>query len=194
MNRELASKINITETDIQTYYTANKDQFIEPATARISHILVDDEQKAKELISRIKSGEDFAELARQFTQDEGTKSNGGRVDSDVSEGAYIPGIGTYEELNKMIFSTNAPAVLDEPFKTDKGWEVVKVETIAADRQKSLDEVRQQVMSMLANQKRQDVQRDYLEKMMNEHNVIIHTSALSDTQKIEEDKTSAGAAK
>jgi len=194
MNTELASKINITETDIQTYYTANKDKFVEPATARIDHILVDDEQKAKELITRLKGGEDFTELAKQFTQDEGTKDSGGKIDADVSKGAYIPGIGKYEELNKVIFATSAPAVLDEPFKTDKGWEVVKVETITAERQKSLDEVRQQVMSMLANQKRQDVQRDYLKKMMNEHNVIIHTSALSGTKKAEEDETSPGAAR
>jgi len=38
MNKELASKINITETDVQTYYTANKDKFIEPARAGISHM------------------------------------------------------------------------------------------------------------------------------------------------------------
>jgi len=193
MNRELASKINITETDIQTYYTANKDKFIEPATARIGHILVDDEQKAKDLIDRIKGGEDFGELAKQFTQDESTKDSGGKIDADVSKGAYIPGIGTHEELNKKIFAVSPPAVLDEPLKTDKGWEVVKVETIAANRQKSLDEVRQEVMSMLANQKCQDVQRDYLEKMMDEQNVIIHTSALGGTG-TETVKTPAGAAK
>ncbi|HEC04310.1 MAG TPA: hypothetical protein ENI81_12320, partial [Phycisphaerales bacterium] len=46
MNNELASKINITETDIQTYYTANKDEFVDPSRATISHILLDDEDKA----------------------------------------------------------------------------------------------------------------------------------------------------
>ena len=52
MNRELAGKINITET-------ANKVEFVEPAKAEISHILVDNEQQAKELIDQIKDGEDF---------------------------------------------------------------------------------------------------------------------------------------
>lgn len=194
MNRELASKINITETDIQTYYAANKDRFIEPASARISHILVDDEQKAKELIGRIKGDEDFAELAKQFTQDKDTRESGGRIDTEVLKGAHVAGIGTYDELNKKIFAAQAPAVLDEPFKTEKGWEIVKVESVTADRQKALDEVRQQVMSMLASQKRQDVQRDYLEKMMDEHKVIIHASALSGTQQTEAEETPAGAAR
>jgi len=40
MNRELADKIHITETDLQTYYEANKGEFVEPAKAKISHILV----------------------------------------------------------------------------------------------------------------------------------------------------------
>jgi peptidyl-prolyl cis-trans isomerase C len=194
MNRELASKINITETDIQTYYTANKDKFVEPASARISHILLDNEQKAKELIGRIKGGEDFAKLAKQFTLDKDTKENGGKIDAKVVKGAEVPGIGTYDELNKKIFAAHAPAVLDEPFKTDKGWEIVKVESVTPERQKPLDEVRQQVMSMLTNQKRQDVQRDYLKQMMDEHNVIIHTSALSGVQKSEAKETPAGTAK
>ena len=83
MNRELASKINITETDIQTYYTANKDKFVEPAKAEISHILVDDEQQAKELVAEIKDGEDFGEVAKQFSKDENTKQNGGRIEAEV---------------------------------------------------------------------------------------------------------------
>ena len=178
MNRELASKINITETDVQTYYAANKEKFIEPAKAGISHILLEDQQQANELIGRIKDGEDFGELAKQFSKDESTKEKAGRIDTEVQEDSHIPGIGTYEELNKNIFAANAPKVLDEPFKTEKGWEIVKVESITPQRQKALDEVSQQVISMLANQKRQDVQSSYIEQMMDKHNVIIHTSAMS----------------
>jgi len=178
MNSELASKINITETDIQTYYTANKDKFVDPSGATISHILVDDEEKAKELMGRIKEGEDFAELARQFSKDTDTKEDGGKIGAEVQEGSHIPGIGTKAELNKRIFALEAPKLLDEPFKTEKGWEIVKVETVIPERQKELDEVRQQVMSMLTSQKSQDVQRDLIEQLMDKHNVIVHTSALS----------------
>jgi parvulin-like peptidyl-prolyl isomerase len=177
MNNELASKINITETDIQTYYTANKDKFVDPSSATIGHILVDDEQKANELMGRIKGGEDFAELAKEFSTDADTKADGGKIAAEVQEGSHIPGIGTEGELNKKIFAVEAPKVLDEPFKTEKGWEIVKVETITPERQKELDEVRQQVMSMLTSQKSQDVQRDLIEQLMDKHNVIVHASAL-----------------
>ena len=176
MNNELASKINITEIDVQTYYTANKDKFIDPAKASISHILLEDQQKANELLNQIKDGEDFGELAKQFSKDESTKEKAGRIETETQEGSYVAGIGAYEELNKKIFAAGPAKVLDEPFETEKGWEIVKVETITPERQKTLDEVSQQVISMLANQKRQDVQSSYIEQMMDKHNVIMHTSA------------------
>ena len=184
MNNELASKINITETDIQTYYTANKDEFVDPSRATISHILLDDEDKAKDLLGRIGGGEDFAELAKEFSKDADTKDKGGRIETEVQEGSHVPGIGTEAELNKKIFAIESPQVLDEPFKTEKGWEIVKVETLIPQRQKQLDEVRQQVMSMLTNQKSQDVQRDLIEQLMDKHNVIVHTSAFGGKQENE----------
>ena len=194
MNRELASKINITETDVQTYYTANKDKFVEPAKAGIRHILLDDQQQANELIGRIKDGEDFGELAKQFSKDENTKEKAGKIETEVQEGSHIPGIGMYEKLNKKIFAADAPKVLDEPFKTEKGWEIVKVETLTTQRQKALDEVSRQVISMLANQKRQDVKSSYIEQMMDKYNVIIHTSTMSGAGRTESPEIPAGAPK
>ena len=191
MNNELASKINITETDLQTFYSANKDNYVEPAKATVRHILVDDEQQATELIGRIKDGEDFAELAKQFSKDEATKQEGGKIDIEVPKGSHVPGIGAYEELNEKIFAADPPKVLDEPFKTEKGFEIIKVETTIPKRQMPLDEVRQQVMSTLANQKRQDVQRGYIEQMMDQYNVIVHTSVLGGSQEGEPEEHAAG---
>jgi len=194
MNTELASKINITETDLQTYYTANKDKYVEPAKAKISHILVDDEQQAKELIGRIKAGENFGELAKQFSTDESTKQDGGTINTEAQKGSHVPGVGTYDELNHKIFAADAPKVLEEPFKTERGFEIVKVETITPERQKQLDEVRQHVLLTLTNQKRQDVQRDYIEQMMDKYNVIVHTSVLGGAQEGESEEAPAGTAK
>jgi peptidyl-prolyl cis-trans isomerase C len=177
MNEQLAAKINITETDLQTYYSANKADYVEPARAKISHILVDEENQAADLITPIKAGDDFGELAKQLSKDEATKDKGGVIDAEVTKGPYVPGIGNFPALNAKIFAAQAPSVLDEPFKTDKGWELVMVEEKQPERQKSFDEVRQEVMSTLLDQKRKDVQQDYIKQMMDKYNVIIHTSAL-----------------
>jgi parvulin-like peptidyl-prolyl isomerase len=194
MNNELASKIHITQTDLQTYYTANKDKYVEPAKAKISHILVDDEQQAKDLIGRIGKGEHFGDLAKQFSKDEKTKEDGGKVDTEVEKDSFVAGIGDYSLLNQKIFAAKAPQVLDEPFKTEKGFEIVKVESITPERQKPLDEVAQEVMSALANQKRREVQRDFIKQMMDKYNVIVHTSALTGKESNEAEKAPAAPAK
>ena len=176
MNRELASRINITESDLQTYYAANKSKYIEPAKVKISHILVEDQQQADDLLKRIRDGEDFAKLAEEFSIDKGTKGNGGKIDADITAGSYIPVIGESKELNEKIFATEAGLVIDEAVKTEKGLEIVKVESKTPERQKGFDEVAQQIMSDLLSQKRQDVQQEHIKKMMDKFDVIIHTSA------------------
>ena len=190
MNEHLASKINITQTDLETYYAANKDKFIEPAKATISHILVEDQQQAVDLVKHLKDGEDFAELAKEHSQDEGTKDAGGKIDADITEGAYIPVIGDANGLSQEIFSVDAPALLEKPFRTEKGWEVVRVDAKQAERQKSYDEVAQQVMMMLTNQKRQDIQQSYIKQMMDKYNVIIHTSVLMPSQEAQAEDNSS----
>jgi parvulin-like peptidyl-prolyl isomerase len=194
MNQQLAAKINITETDLQTYYAANKASYVDPARATISHILVEEEKQAGDLIARIKGGDDFAELAKQFSKDETTKDNGGVIDAEVTKGTHVPGIGEYPVLNARIFATHAPAVLDEPFKTDKGWEIVRVEEKQPERQKGFDEVRQDVMSTLLDQKRKDVQQEYIKQMMDKYNVIVHMSALAGGPESESEVPGPGAIK
>ena len=192
MNEQLASKINITETDLETYYAANKDKFVEPAKAKISHILVNEEQQAQDIIERIKNGEDFSNMAKELSLDEETKDGGGKIDLDVIEGSDVPVIGNVNGLSEKIFAAEASTLLEEPIKTEKGWEIVKVETKEDKRQKSFDEVRQQVMMMLSNQKRQDVRQDYIRQMMDKYNVIIHTSELAPSKqtKSESDASSS----
>ena len=190
MNREISDKINITENDLQTYYQANKEIYIEPAKARISHILAESRQQANDLIDRLKNGDDFGELAGELSTDQNTKENGGKIDADIRKGSYVPVIGEFKELNEKIFATDAGKVLAEPFKTEMGWEVINVRERHAERQKSFDEVKQQVITALLGQKRQDVQTDLIKKMMDKYNVIVHTSVLRGTEEAETEESAS----
>ncbi len=175
MSDLLASKINITETDLQTYYEANKAQYKDPRKARIRHLLAHEEQAAKDLIAKLKQGAGFAELARTSSLDESTKDKGGQIDMDVAPGSHVPVIGNAPDLNTAIFQAQAESVLEQPFKTEKGWEVVKIDSFQAERQKSFDEVSQEVMRTLSSKKQQEVQKEYIQQMMDKHKVVVHTS-------------------
>jgi len=181
MNEQLASKVNITDTDLQTYYTANKDKYVEPARAKVSHILVGAEERANELLKRVKDGADFAAVAKESSEDKGTKDNGGRLAADVLKGGGVPGVSDANEINAAVFAASAPAVLDKAFKTDKGWEIIRVDEKQPERQKGFEEVRQQVMRELLRRKGEDVQREYIKEMMDKHKVVIHTTAFAPAQ-------------
>ncbi len=181
MNQKLASGVSITETDVQTYYAAHKDQYVEPARAQISHLRVSDEGQAHELLKRIKGGEDFAALAQEFSEDQGSKDNGGRIADDVGPGPSVPGIGDANEINAAIFAAEGATVLDKPFQTDQGWEIVRVEEKSSERQRSFDEAAQQVTTDLLRRKRQEVQNKYIKEMMDKYNVVIHTSVFAPAQ-------------
>ncbi len=170
MDERLASRIHITDADLQTYYTANKTQYVEPAGAKVSHACIAEQKKAEELLGRLQAGEDFAKLAQEAASRVAT--------DDVVKGGSIPGVADVNELNAALLAVQTPAVLDKTFKAEKGWEIVKVEEKHAERQKGFDEVRQQVTMDLAQRKRQDVQQEYLKEMMDKYNVVIHTSVLN----------------
>ena len=176
MSDLIAAKINITETDLQTYFEANKATYKDPQKARIRHILVAEEQTAQSLVEKLTQAADFSELAQGASLDTDTKDKGGVIDMDVTPGAYVPVIGNAPELNAAIFQAQAGSVLETAFKTEKGWTIVKVDSIQAERQKSFDEVRQEVMRTLSSQKQQEVQKEYIEQMMDKYKVIVHTSA------------------
>ncbi len=173
LKQELASKINITDSDLQTFYSARKDQYKDPPKARIARLLTDTEDSALAVMAQYLDGEEFDALVQAHSTDDATKANKGVVDVDVVQGASIPKIGNVPDLNKAIFEALPGAVLETPFKSEHGWEIVKVISQQPPRQKTFDEVSQEVMQALTQQKQQEVQQDLIETLMNKYHVVIH---------------------
>jgi len=89
----LRDKVTVTDADVKKFFDDNPSQFEEPELIHGYHILIitvdkngtpfsDDEKKAKKkiadgLVKRIKDGEDFSKLARDFSEDPSAKENGG---------------------------------------------------------------------------------------------------------------------
>lgn len=152
--RQVRRKVNITDEDVERYYKLNGDNYRADDRARIRHILFslpgsgDETQvanastKAKEVHQRIKAGEDFATLARQFSQGAGS-SDGGDI-GWVKRGTLIPG------LEEVAFNKLKVGQVSEPFRTSMGLHIVKLEARDRGSQLPLSKVAPQIKEELTS--------------------------------------------
>lgn len=106
----------ITDEEVAAYYTDNPDQFvIDEVTA--SHILVEDENLATELIAELKAGADFAELAKEHSID-GSAADGGSLGT-FGRGAMVP------EFETAAFALEVGEISDV-VQSQFGYHIIKV--------------------------------------------------------------------
>jgi parvulin-like peptidyl-prolyl isomerase len=93
-------------------------QEVEKAT--VAHILVNTEEEAKQVIERLDQGEDFAALAKELSQDPGSKDNGG-VYEGIARGEFVP------EFEKAMFEDLQPGETTKiPVQSQFGYHVIRL--------------------------------------------------------------------
>ncbi|MBB5496139.1 peptidylprolyl isomerase [Paraburkholderia sp. MM5384-R2] len=113
----------------------------------LHHILVDNEQQAKDLIAKIKAGASFEALAKQYSKDPGSGKNGGDLDwSDPK--AYVP------EFADAATHLQKGQMTDTPVHTQFGWHIIRVDDIRAVTPPPLEQVRTQIVQQIQQEKLQ----------------------------------------
>jgi peptidyl-prolyl cis-trans isomerase C len=113
----------------------------------LHHILVDNEQQAKDLIAKIKAGASFEDLAKQYSKDPGSGKNGGDLDwSDPK--AYVPEFASAaEKLQKG-------QMTDTPVHTQYGWHIIRLDDTRDITPPPLEQVRPQIVQQIQQEKLQ----------------------------------------
>lgn len=143
------------KVDEEAYYKENKDQFKVPEQVKASHILVKDEAKAKEIIKKLEDGEDFAKLAKEYSEDPGSKEKGGDL-GFFSADMMVP------EFSKVAFSTEPGTFTKEPVKSQFGYHIIKVEEKKPAHEQTFEEVKDQINQQLT----ENQLREKFQEMMN----------------------------
>ena len=153
MNREIRGKVNVTPEEVQRYYEAHLSEYSKPARIRIAHIVfrlppdASPDQvaavtaKAEEVRKRIEKGADFAEMAKEYSDDP-SGANGGDL------GWFKPG-EMLESIEKAAADLKVGAV-SEPVRTKVGLHLVKLEEREGASHESLDELADQIKQQLYN--------------------------------------------
>ena len=145
---EKAIKATVTDKDVKDNHKPEM---------KVSHILVKDEKTAKEVKEKINNGEDFTALAKQYSEDTGSKEQGGEI------AGFAPG-QTVKEFEEAAYKLDAGQV-SEPIKTSYGYHIIKV----TDKKelKPFDEVKDTIRKDLEQQRLQDTTGKWKQQVIND---------------------------
>jgi len=152
---KVTAGVTVSDKEIEEYYKKNKQNYIQPASRDVRHILVKKKALAESLYQRAKSGENFAALAKKFSTDPGTKKQGGKL--PISKGRQVP------EFDKAAFALKT-GELSEPVKTSYGWHIILALTgIKKQKVTPLSEVKPAISQQLLQQEKTDAMKDWVEE-------------------------------
>lgn len=139
---KLLSDIKVTEEEIVNYYNEHKEYFNVPETVRASHILVNDEKKANEIVDEIKGGLSFEDAAKKYSTCP-SKEIGGDL-GEFTRGKMV------KEFEDAAFKLEV-GVVSEPVKSQFGYHIIKVqyhnEEGISTLEKAKDKVTRQVLGL-----------------------------------------------
>ncbi len=113
---KVTAGVTVSDADIESYYRSHADEYSQPETREVRHILVKSRKQAEAIVARLKAGADFAALAKRYSTDPGSKSLGGKL--TVEKGQFVP------EFEKVALSLKTKAI-SQPVKTQYGWHIIQ---------------------------------------------------------------------
>ena len=178
---QLSAKVTVDEAQLKTYYedqkAKNPERFAQPEQRRVSHILltVSDpkedaavKEKAEGILKRAQGGEDFAKLAKEFSQDPGSAQQGG--DLGMSEKKSF--VGPFADA---AFSMKEGEIKG-PVKTQFGYHILKLVAIQPATEKTFEQAHADLET--------EFRRNEAERLYNDAADQLADAALQNTSDIE----------
>lgn len=163
---EMVDSAEIDEEELRQRYEATQSRFMTAERRRASHILItagadrtEDEARAlaESLRQRIESGEDFAALAEEFSDDPGSASQGGDlgwIEPDVMMPAFEDALYELEQ-----------GQIAGPVETEFGWHVIRLDDIEAPRGQSFEEARAEIAEEVRAERADDLYIELRERLI-----------------------------
>ena len=149
---DLMPNVEVTETEVAEYYQQNLQDFRSIEERRVSHILFDsvDEsedvlQQAQDILQRVQSGEDFAELAKAISSDTFSAENGGDLDW-FARGSMDP---AFEEEAYLLSNIGDVSGV---VKSDFGYHIIKLTDIKPEQITPFEEVRVEILDKVKTER------------------------------------------
>jgi peptidyl-prolyl cis-trans isomerase C len=168
--RQYQTPPDISDEQIRAYYDQNPILY-STTQVHASHILVKDEELAKQLLAEVKADpQKFADIAREKSTDSVSAKKGGDLGT-FGAGRMVP------EFEKVAFALK-PGEISDVVKTQYGYHVIMVTERKEGEPKPFEQVKEQIRSTLRNRGLQDQVQGHFEQLKKEANLKIDDAALA----------------
>lgn len=165
---ELLPKAVPTEGEIKRYYQEHPKEFRVQEQLRARQIVVYTEDKAREILRKIKAGADFAEMAMKVSRSPDARKGG---DLGYFSRGVMP-----EEFDKVLFKMK-PGQISKVIKSPYGYHIFKLEERLPARRLPLDEVRETIKKRLMEKKLNELYTTWIKKLQKEAKITINEKLL-----------------
>ncbi len=148
---ENSVKNAVSEADAKKLYDEQVKLLKPEEEVKARHILVETEDQAKEIAEKIAHGADFADMAKQYSKDPGTKDEGGSL-GYFSKGQMVP------QFEEAAFKLDKGDVSD-PVQTQFGWHLIQVEDRRERQPPAFDLIKERLIASMMHRKAQEIAAD-----------------------------------
>lgn len=160
INEIMATNPAPSDSESQVYYEEHLNEFKTPATVTLRHIQLKKELDAKRVLTLARGkGADWNKLVTQWTTDSLTRTNGGSLGTVTREGSFAS-IGAQPALAESAIALGDGGI-GGPYRTDRGYHVLKVERVTPDGVRSFDQVKSFIARQLGQQRQQSFYQEAL---------------------------------
>ena len=180
VQKNVLSKVKVTDKDVEEYYKNHPKEFEKPETVKARHILIgfkgdmtEDQKKelrkkAEDVLKKAKGGDDFAQLASEYSDDPGSKTKGGEL-------GYFPKGNMVPEFENAAFNLK-PGEISNVIETPYGYHIIKVEDKKAAEMPAFDSIKEQVRVKATQDAEQKKINEFIEKAKKDTKATIYSQS------------------
>jgi peptidyl-prolyl cis-trans isomerase SurA len=183
---EISNRVKVSDKEVNQYYRAHQKEFWEDGRVRARHILFIAKrssseanrksklQQAKKVLTMIRKGKDFAELAMEYSEDV-SASDGGDV-------GYVVRGKMVREFEEAVFGLK-PGQISGIVETEYGYHIIKVEEVISGNTLTLKDAKERVTNVLTMKKQKQVYEDWMGELKKSAFIEVSLFAESEKNKI-----------
>jgi foldase protein PrsA len=165
IDKAVGKDVHVTDAQIKQYFDKNHAAFDKPEQVKARHILVPDLTTAQKVEAELKSGKDFAALAKQYSIDPGSKDKGGDLGT-FRRGQMVPA------FDKAAFSLPIGQI-SQPVKSPFGYHIIQVESRTPGQKATLESATPQITDTLRQQQEAPLIQPFLQGLQQKANIVVN---------------------